>query len=183
MCRKLIIVAIIFGLFGYADSSFARKKGYRFKTSSAAKANNKGEASSVIYESLPDSAILKRHFQGRMLSGKLLENVVLTGFDKKRNNSKESFFIINNTGSALNGVGVDITYLTPDGRMLTHRYAVISITIPAGETRKVDIPAWDTQHSFYYLKSDPDPSRGNPFNVVMIPFAVSQDCMESDNAE
>lgn len=104
-------------------------------------------------------------------NGYRLDQVVFTGFDKTLKNSKESFFIINNTDRVLTGVTLYIDYRTPDGRQLTKRFLKLSCSIPPGETRKADIPTFDTQRSFYYIDSERPKRGGNPFNVKFDPVA------------
>lgn len=104
-------------------------------------------------------------------NGYRLDQVVFSGFDKKKNSSKESFFITNNTDRTLTAVTFYIDYLTPDGRQLHKKYTRLNCHIPPGETRKADLPSWDTQHSFYYHKSEVSPKGGNAFEVVFDPVA------------
>lgn len=104
-------------------------------------------------------------------NGYRLDQVVFSGFDKKKNSSKESFFITNNTDRTLTSVTLYIEYKTLDGRQLHKKYSKLNCHIPAGETRKADLPSWDTQHSFYYYKSEGSPKGGNPFEVVFDPVA------------
>ena len=100
------------------------------------------------------------------------ENIKFTGFDKKLNSNSESFFITNKTQHLLTGVDLTIDYLTPDGRQLHKKFYHINCNIPVGETRKTDIKSWDTQRSFYYVKSAPTRADGSPFIVKFYPSAI-----------
>lgn len=97
--------------------------------------------------------------------GYTLEQVEFFGFDKKLTSSKESFFITNLTDRELRGITLYITYITPSGQMLDKRFVKLSCRIPAGETRKADISSFDTQKSFYYIKSDTPKRRAAVFDV------------------
>lgn len=97
--------------------------------------------------------------------GYTLEQVDFFGFDKKLTSSKETFFITNHTDRELRGITLYITYLTPTGQMLDKRFVRLSCRIPAGETRKADIDSFDTQKSFYYIKSDTPKRRAAVFDV------------------
>ncbi|MDE6338170.1 MAG: hypothetical protein K2K97_00085 [Muribaculaceae bacterium] len=180
--KNLIIASILFLALG-SSPVCARKQGYRFKTSANSASNKKISSTATVCDVLPDSTSLAKFFPSSRIDTTGPDDVLFTGFDKKRNNPKESFFIINNGSGTIAGVCVALQYTTPDGRMLNKRYAVINVTIPAGETRKVDIPSWDTQHSFYYFKSESDPSRGNPFNVAITPLAIAHDVVETHDRE
>ena len=146
----------------------ARKKGYKLKAKSEVKSNGIS-----ITETIPDTAAYDMTAGSFMVAsqcescnnGYKLNQVVFSGFDKNQGNSKESFFIINNTDRELTGLSLYIEYLTLDGRQLHKRFFKLSCNIPPGETRKADIPTWDTQRSFYYHKSTPLKRRGNPFEV------------------
>ncbi len=87
------------------------------------------------------------------------------GFDKTASSGIESFFIINGLDSTLTRVGVDIMYLDMKGRELHRRECRIDCTIPAQETRRVDVKTWDTQKSFYYHKSAKPKRQATPFDV------------------
>lgn len=104
-------------------------------------------------------------------NGYKLGQIVFTGFDKNKNSSRESFFIINNTDRTLRRVTLYIDYRTPDGRQLHKRFISLTCDIPAGETRKADIDTWDTQRSFYYEKSTGSHKGGNPFTIIFDPIA------------
>lgn len=155
----------------------ARKKSYHFKTAKETKGNTKSAAiSATIEDTQPDSVALRRMFpEGLIIPAEQLksdEKPIFSGFDKRLNNSKESFFIINPSRSDIEGVVICLTYHTPDSRMLHRRYAIINAHIPAGETRNIVLTSWDTQRSFYYLKSEKDPKRGNPFDISLLPLAI-----------
>lgn len=93
-----------------------------------------------------------------------------SGFDKALNSSKESFFITNINKDLLTQIYLEITYLTTEGVMLHKRVVTVNCEIPSGETRRHDIPAWDTQHQFYYQKTAPAPKRqASPFIVRISP--------------
>ncbi len=95
-----------------------------------------------------------------------LEQVVFSGFEKKAESTKESFFITNNTDRPLIAVDIYIEYLTMDDRQLHKRYLSLTCDIPAGETRNADIKSWDTQKSFYYYKSGaPARRKASPFKI------------------
>ena len=103
--------------------------------------------------------------------GYRLNQIEFNGFDKLLKNGKESFFITNYTDRTLTGIALYIDYRTPDGRQLTKRFLKLSCRIPAGETRKADIPTFDTQRSFYYLRSERPKKGGNAFDVIFDPVA------------
>ncbi len=95
------------------------------------------------------------------------DSVTVAGFEKPLRAVRESMFVTNRTGRDIAGLAVDIVYLDMQGRMLhkaTHR---IDVSIPAGETRRVEITSFDRQGLFYYHLS-PLPqraTRATPFKV------------------
>lgn len=154
-----------------------RKTGYKLKVGKERKEKQERNNGVIVSEEPGDSAEMVR---GSFMvasdckncnNGYSPDQVVFTGFDKAQSNSKESFFIINNTDRELTAVSLYIDYRTPDGRQLTRRFIRLSCAIPPGETRSVAIPTWDTQRSFYYHKSRKSGKGGNPFDVVFDPVA------------
>lgn len=98
--------------------------------------------------------------------GYSLDQVKITGFDKRAESSRESFFITNTTDRTLVEVNLYIEYLTLEGRQLHKQYYSLKCEIPPEETRRVDIPTFDKQKIFYYYKT-PRPARraATPFKV------------------
>ncbi|MDE7437064.1 MAG: hypothetical protein K2M93_01130 [Muribaculaceae bacterium] len=175
MHRLMILISLI--LLIPVFTAGARKKSYHFKTIKETEDNTtSAPISTTIADTAPDSIALRRLFpQGRIITAEQMkseEKPIFTGFDKRLGNSKESFFIINHSATDIEGAVISLTYRTPDGRMLHHRYAIINAHIPSGETRNIVIGSWDTQRSFYYMKSETDPRRGNPFDIALHPVAI-----------
>lgn len=106
-------------------------------------------------------------------SDTIFNKITVTGYDKKSTSSKESFFIINESGEDLAGLEIEILYLTLDGRQLHKRKEKLSRTVPAGETIKMDIDGWDSQHSFHYRLSDsPKRRQSIPYEVKIKPVRL-----------
>ncbi len=91
--------------------------------------------------------------------------ILFLGYDKNASSSVESLFIKNNTTFHISSLYIELNYLTPDGRNLHKRNVKISLSIPAGETRKVDIKTWDPQHNFHYIKSIPSKRPSSPYDL------------------
>ena len=81
------------------------------------------------------------------------------GFDKGVTSAKESFFVTNRSDDTLEEFTVEILYTNMEGEMLHKRQWNHKVTIPPGETRRVDIPSWDIQHQFHYHLTRPLPKR------------------------
>lgn len=95
-----------------------------------------------------------------------------SGYDKPANASKESMLITNNSSLNLHGITINITYLTEDGRQLHKQKRDLFLDLPAGETRKQEFPAWDSQGTFYYYLSRAPKNGGAPYKVVITLTAV-----------
>lgn len=180
--RFLYILIII--VLGYSLDASARKVTFKVKGSSIEKTGKK-QAKNNISANIEVKDVEPADTVGDMVEGSFmvasycetcnngyrLDQIVFTGFDKTLRNGKESFFIINKTDRVLTGVTLYIDYRTPDGRQLTKRLLKLSCAIPPGETRKADVPTFDTQHSFFYVDSERPKRGGNPFTVTFDPVA------------
>lgn len=159
---RLIKYFLIFSSLSIFFHAEARKIGYRFtaKESKEEKREKMREGTFRIddSENEPDAKYS-------------LNQVTFSGFDKKLNSGNESFFITNGTDRIMSSIMLDIEYLTPDGRQLHKQFHELKCNLPPGETRKFDIKSWDTQHSFYYVKSAPEKAKGSPFIVRFYPLA------------
>lgn len=89
------------------------------------------------------------------------------GFDKTVVSNTESFFVVNGTDSILKSMTIEITYYDMKRRQLHRRDIDVVCDIPANETRRIDTPTWDSQKSFYYIKSVKPRRQATPFDVVM----------------
>lgn len=111
----------------------------------------------------------KKNHKTTSKKGEAFTNVAkaltFTGYDKKPAAATETFFIGNGSDQNLKMVELEITYLTPDGKQLHKRTVEIEQWLPSGETRKIDIPSWDKQKSFHYVKSPAGKSGSAPYTV------------------
>lgn len=95
------------------------------------------------------------------------DSISVAGFEKPLRAMKETMFITNNTDEAVVDVGLDIIYTDLKGRMLHRATHNVEAAIPAGETRRVEVPSFDSSGLFYYRLS-PVPARATtatPFDV------------------
>lgn len=100
-----------------------------------------------------------------------LKGCSFAGYDKEPNSNRESFILINNFTSPLTGFNLRIDYLDMQGRMLHSRTITEPCYVPQGETRKFDIPSWDTQHTYYYYLGNEPKRVATPFQVRFTPLA------------
>ncbi len=105
--------------------------------------------------------------------GYSLADVVFSGYDKKNNSTKESFFVVNKSDRVLTGITLRIIYLTTDSVQLHSRLENINCDVAPGERCKIDIRSWDTQKSFHYYLSDaPHKKRSTPYIVYFDPITI-----------
>lgn len=94
--------------------------------------------------------------------------MAVSGYDKALRSRRESFFVSNKLGGedAIVWLEFTIGYYDMSGRELNSRRASLHCDIPAGATRNLTIPTWDTQQAFYYYRSQrPRRSVATPYNV------------------
>jgi hypothetical protein len=96
----------------------------------------------------------------------------ISGYDKPLRSRRETFFASNlDGGGRISRVAVTITYLDASGRMLHSRNVSVPCDIPEGETRNLSIPSWDSQQSFYFVRSTV-PSRAQQATPYDVKIAV-----------
>lgn len=91
------------------------------------------------------------------------------GYDKEINSSQESFIIVNETDYEVTGFRVSIDYMDLRDRMLHSRDIERPCEIPPGESRKIDIPSWDTQKTYYYYLGNEPKKVATPYKVLFHP--------------
>ena len=92
--------------------------------------------------------------------------VSLKGFAKRASDSKESFFITNNTDHRMSAVRLLLRYTTMQGEMLTQRTVNVPVSLKPGETKLVSIKSFDIQRLFYYYAGPKPRKQATPFQVA-----------------
>lgn len=92
--------------------------------------------------------------------------VTLKGFSKRASDSKESFFITNNTSQRMSAVRLLLRYTTMSGEMLTQRTVSVPVSLKPGETKLVSIKSFDVQRLFYYYAGPQPRKQATPFKVA-----------------
>jgi len=92
--------------------------------------------------------------------------VTLKGFNKRASDSKESFFITNNTNQRMSAVRLLLRYSTMSGEMLTQRTVTVPVKLKPGETKLVEIKSFDVQRLFYYYAGPKPRKSATPFQVA-----------------
>jgi hypothetical protein len=92
--------------------------------------------------------------------------VTLKGYGKRASDSKESFFITNNTKHRMSAVRLLLRYTTMQGEMLTQRAVTVPVSLKPGETKLVSIKSFDVQRLFYYYAGPKPRKAATPFQVA-----------------
>ena len=92
--------------------------------------------------------------------------VTLKGYSKRASDSKESFFITNNTSHRMSAVRPLLRYTTINGEMLTQRAVTVPVNLKPGETKLVSVKSFDIQRLFYYYAGPKPRKSATPFQVA-----------------
>lgn len=92
--------------------------------------------------------------------------VTLKGYSKRASDSKESFFITNNTTQRMSAVRLLLRYTTMNGEMLTQRSVTVPVSLKPGETKLVSIKSFDVQRLFYFYAGPQPRKQATPFKVA-----------------
>ncbi|MBO4722745.1 MAG: hypothetical protein J5629_07410 [Muribaculaceae bacterium] len=92
--------------------------------------------------------------------------VTLKGYSKKASDSRESFFVTNNTKHRISHIRLLMRYSQMNGDMLHERTATVEVDLRPGETRLVSIKTFDVQRLFYYYAGPKPRKNATPFKVA-----------------
>jgi hypothetical protein len=92
--------------------------------------------------------------------------VTLKGYSKRASDSKESFFITNNTKHRMSAVRLLLRYTTMRGEMLTQRAVTVPVNLKPGESKLVSVKSFDVQRLFYYYAGPKPRKAATPFQVA-----------------
>ncbi len=107
--------------------------------------------------------------------GSLRKDIVFSGYDKSISSANERWFVQNKTVCRIRSLNVEISYYTPEGRLLHRREVTLHTDIPPGETRIVEVKSFDRQKNFYYHKSALPKRGGIPFDVKIRLLSITLD--------
>lgn len=92
----------------------------------------------------------------------------VAGYDKPLRSRREAMFVTSLLQDTIYGAVVTLTYTDMQGRTLHERTATLPVLLPPGATRRVDIPSWDRQMSFYYCRGAvPRRAAASAFDVTV----------------
>lgn len=101
-----------------------------------------------------------------------INQITFCGYEKTVNSTKETIFISNPTDSTIHKVSFTITYLDDGQRILHRRSLSQAVTIPPLETRRIDIPSWDRQKTYYYIKGPRPRKSATPYDISITPDTI-----------
>lgn len=116
---------------------------------------------SQIVEQIPDASV-----PDSLLLDLEPNAVTLKGYSKKASDSRESFFVTNNTKHRISHIRLLMRYSQMNGEMLHERTATVEVDLKPGETRLVAIKTFDVQRLFYYYASPKPRKSATPFKVA-----------------
>ena len=91
--------------------------------------------------------------------------VTIKGFAKRASDSKESFFITNNTRHRMSAVRLLMRYTTMNGELLTQRSVTVPVSLKPGETKLVEVKSFDVQRLFFFYAGPQPRKQATPFKV------------------
>jgi len=100
------------------------------------------------------------------LTGVNPDAISIKGFSKRASDSKESFFITNNTDHRISAVRLLLRYTTMTGEMLTQRTVNVPVNLKPGECKLVSVKSFDIQRLFYYYAGPTPRKQATPFKVA-----------------
>ena len=93
-------------------------------------------------------------------------DITMRGFSKRAGDSKESFFLTNNTRHRISHVRLLMRYSSLQDEVLHEREVEVPVSLKPGETQLVAVRSFDVQRLFYYY-GGPQPRKvATPFKVA-----------------
>ncbi|MDO4511478.1 MAG: hypothetical protein Q4B68_06660 [Bacteroidales bacterium] len=92
--------------------------------------------------------------------------ITIKGYTKKASDSKESFFVTNNTHHRISHIKLRLRYTTVEGDLLHERVATVAVSLKPGETRLATLRSWDVQRQFYYYAGTKPRKTATPYKIA-----------------
>ncbi|MDE6309151.1 MAG: hypothetical protein K2L93_06355 [Muribaculaceae bacterium] len=91
----------------------------------------------------------------------------IAGYDKPLKSRRETMLVTNLTDHDVDSLYITIDYRDLKGRQLHQRSLWAKGEIPVGETRLIEVRAWDVQGSYVYRYSAKPRSLHTPYDVTV----------------
>ena len=121
----------------------------------------------VAKEAITPGTFIVSSESGEDNSGYSVSQVEISGYQKPAGSDKETFSVTNNTDKTLAAIGLNLEYLTPEGRQIHKRFVKADCEVPPGETRIMDLRSWDRQRSWYYAHGQKPRKQARPYDVKL----------------
>lgn len=92
--------------------------------------------------------------------------IEIKGFEKKLVDTRECFTVTNKTIYNISRIKLLLRYSDNNGELIHERSELIECNIPAGSTRQVIIPSFDSQRKFYYYLGTKPKRKATPFRAA-----------------
>ena len=96
----------------------------------------------------------------------LAGSITLRGFNKRASDSRETFFVTNNTTHRITHVRLLLRYYAVTGERLHEREVSVEVNLQPGETQLASVRSFDTQRRFYYYAGPKPRKSATPFRVA-----------------
>lgn len=95
------------------------------------------------------------------------------GYEKSLRAPRETIFIENlSDSSTIEKINFTIDYFDTSARLIHSRTLWQTIEIPPHQARRIDIPTWDIQRTYYYLRGPRPRKSATPYDVTIRPDTV-----------
>jgi len=101
------------------------------------------------------------------------DSVEVRGFDKPLYSVKETFLVTNKLSRRISSITLTINYIDIADRVFNSRTVTVDCGIPSGTTRQLSIKSFDTQKSYYYIRSRRPRAQSTPFQVAITVDSVT----------
>ncbi|MBR5744402.1 MAG: hypothetical protein IKX94_03645, partial [Muribaculaceae bacterium] len=101
------------------------------------------------------------------------DSVEVRGFDKPLYSVKETFLVTNKLSRRISSITLTINYIDIADRVFNSRTVTVDCSIPSGTTRQLSIKSFDTQKSYYYIRSRRPRAQSTPFQVAITVDSVT----------
>lgn len=101
------------------------------------------------------------------------DSVEVRGFDKPLYSVKETFLVTNKLSRRISSITLTINYIDIADRVFNSRTVTVDCSIPSGTTRQLSIKSFDTQKSYYYIRSRRPRAQSAPFQVAITVDSVA----------
>lgn len=95
------------------------------------------------------------------------KSVSFSGFKKRASDTKESFYVTNNSAQHISQIQLLMRYTDVNGGIIAERIVLVPCDVLPGQTQRVSVKSFDSEKCYHYRYGSKPRLQSTPFDVAV----------------